>query len=54
MVLEATNLLRMVLQNLDSVLLVRNLKSYKRKGPLENVEKWRAANARILTLTRRW
>ena len=39
MVLEATNLLRMVLQNLDSVLLVRNLKSYKRKGPLANVEK---------------
>ena len=28
MVLEATNLLRMVLQKLDSVLLERNLKSY--------------------------
>lgn len=34
MVLEATSLLRMVLQNLDSVLLERNLKSYERQNAI--------------------
>ena len=53
-VLEATSLLRMVLQKLESVLLDRNLKSYsQRKTLVSKKNNVSAENCRSLTLTSR-
>ena len=48
MVLDATSLLRIVLQKLDSVLLDKNLKSYRRKKRISKCEHSTYFNEKVL------